>query len=222
MTLLIFDCDGVLVETEWLATQTEWEAIQQLGYSISFDDYLHITLGRHFEEVNSLLKKADISLPPHFWDEMQIKQKALFDQKLIAVDGVSNTLASLPHPKCVASGSSMQRLHYTLGLTNLLPHFQTQVFSTDLVKRKKPFPDVYLYAAEKMGAAREECLVIEDSLVGVEGALAAGMTVLAFSGGKHITDSMRKKLHISGAHHVFNHMRDLPALVAKIKQESTS
>lgn len=217
MTLLIFDCDGVLVETEWLATRCEWEAVLQLGYSISFDDYLHITLGKHIEEVNASLKKQNINLPPHFWDEMLIKQKELFEQKLIAVEGVDQTLASLTLPKCVASGSSMQRLYYTLGMTKLLPHFQEKIFSSDLVKRKKPFPDVYLYAAEQMGVNPKECLVVEDSLIGVEGAMAAGMTVLAFSGGKHITDAFRKKLHASGAHYVFNHMRELPALVAKIK-----
>lgn len=217
MTLLIFDCDGVLVETEWLATHCEWEAIREMGYSISFDDYLHSTLGKHTEEAIAALKEQNIMLPSHFWDEMLIKQKELFDQKLIPVEGVDRALASLTLPKCVASGSSMQRLYYTLGMTKLLPHFQEKIFSTELVKRKKPFPDVYLYAAEQMGVHPKECLVVEDSLIGVEGAKAAGMTVLAFGGGKHITDSFRDKLRSSGAHYVFNHMCDLPGLVAKIK-----
>lgn len=214
-SLIIFDCDGVLVETEALANQCEIEALQALGYFFTLEEYLDIALGKHNHLVEATLKeKFHISLPSDFWEEVKLKQKKIFDRELVAVAGVEQAITSLSLPTCVASSSSIERLHHTLKITGLLPHFDGRIFSTESVARGKPFPDIFLYAAKHMHTAPKDCLVIEDSLAGIEGALAAGMRVLAFGGGKHITTRMHQKLQDSGAHAFFDRMSDLGELIA--------
>lgn len=217
MTLIIFDCDGVLVETESLANQIEVDSLKALGYNFTLEEYIDLALGLHNHRVEALLKeKYHIDLPKEYWEKTCQKQKEVFEAELVAVEGISHALATLPNPKCVASSSNMQRLHLTLGITHLLPYFDGRIYSTEFVKRGKPFPDIYLYAAEKMGFSPAECVVIEDSLAGIEGALAAKMTVLAFGGGKHITPRMRERLQASGASRFFDSMQDLPAILQEI------
>lgn len=216
MHLIIFDCDGVLIETEFLTTQCEMEALRKLGLDISLEEYRDLAVGCRNDQVAKLLKeKFDLQLPIDFWQEQNVEHKTLFEQKLTSVNGISETIKAIDIPKCIASSSTMERLTFTLNLTKLLPHFNNSIFSTEFVKRGKPHPDIYLYAAEKMQAEPSRCLVIEDSLIGVQGGLAAGMTVFAFGGGKHITPLAKNKLLHSGAHHFFDDMRELPSLLKR-------
>ena len=178
---------------------------------------MDLAVGRHEHQVSRTLKeKFNIHLPPNFWKEIAIGQKELFENKLIAVEGIAEAIQSIATPKCVASGSSAERLQHTLKITKLLPYFNDCIFSTDYVKRSKPDPDIYLYAAEKMQTHPSQCIVIEDSLTGIQGGLAAGMTVFAFGGGKHITPLARNKLLKSGAHHFFDCMQELPHLLTSL------
>lgn len=214
MSLIIFDCDGVLIETEALANQCEVNALKKLGYQISLEEYIDLTLGRHNLQITEILKeKKGMKLPEGFWNEINIEQRVLFKKELTAVNGVLQVVRSMSQPKCIASSSGMEKLHYTLGITNLLPFFEGRIFSTEFVKRGKPFPDIYLYAADKMGVTPKDCIVIEDSPAGIEGGLAAGMTVLAFGGGKHITPHIKAKIKGLGAHYFFDKMNDLPKLL---------
>lgn len=214
MSLVIFDCDGVLLETELLANQTEVNALKELGYNISLEDYLNLALGLHNNQVTILLKeKLGVILSEQYWNEVTLKQQQLFEEQLVSVEGIEEVLQIIANKKCIASSSSMNRLRHTLGITNILPYFENRIFSTDLVPRGKPFPDIYIYSAEQMNVPPNECVVIEDSLAGIEGALAAGMTVFAFGGGKHITSHMREKLIASGAQLFFDKMHELPSLL---------
>lgn len=216
MSLVIFDCDGVLLETELLANQTEVNALKELGYDITLEDYIDLALGRHNHQVTILLKeRLGVNLSEQYWKDVIHKQQQLFGEQLVSVEGIAEVLPRITIKKCIASSSSMKRLNYTLGITNILPFFENRIFSTELVSRGKPFPDIYLYSAERMNVFPKECVVIEDSLAGIEGALAAGMTVYAFGGGKHITNRMREKLKTSGAHLFFDKMQDLPNLLTK-------
>jgi HAD superfamily hydrolase (TIGR01509 family) len=218
MPLIIFDCDGVLLETESLANRCEVDALGKLGYTISLEEYIDLSLGRHNIQVEELLKeKFNIDLPPHFWSDVKLEQQDLFDKHLIPVAGVIETLELITTQKCIASSSSMERLNHTLGITKLLPYFENRIFSTEFVSRGKPFPDIYLYAAEKMKMVPKECVVIEDSLAGIEGALAAKMTVFAFGGGQHITAKIKHKLQKSGAHQYFERMQNFQDILKNIK-----
>lgn len=214
-SLIIFDCDGVLIETEALANQCEIEALQALGHFFTWEEYLDISLGKHNHLVEAILKeKFQISLPSDFWKEIGLRQKRLFEQELIAVEGVKQAITSLSMPTCIASSSSLERLHHTLKITELFSHFDGRIYSTESVSRGKPFPDIFLHAAKCMNTPPKNCFVIEDSLAGIEGALAAGMRVLAFGGGQHITPRMRQKLQNSGAYAFFDRMSGLGEIIA--------
>lgn len=214
MSLVIFDCDGVLLETELLANQAEVNALKNLGYSISLENYIDLALGQHNDQVTLILKeKLGVNLSELYWQEVILQQEQLFGDQLVPVEGIRDVLQAITKKMCIASSSSMKRLNYTLGITDILPYFENRIFSTEFVSRGKPFPDIYLYSAEKMNVPANECIVIEDSLAGIEGALAAGMTVFAFGGGQHITNRIREKLKTSGAHLFFENMYDLPALL---------
>jgi len=127
-----------------------------------------------------------------------------------AIDGIETVLETLALPYCVASSGSHEKMRMTLGKTGLLRHVEGRVFSTSDVARGKPHPDIYLHAARSMGAADPaRCAVVEDSPIGVAGAVAAGMRVFGFA------ELMpAERLREAGAHHVFTRMRDLPALIA--------
>jgi HAD superfamily hydrolase (TIGR01509 family) len=216
-SLIIFDCDGVLLETEVLTSRCEVDTLQALGHFFTLEEYIDIALGKHNHLVETTLKeKFGIELPANFWNDVGLKQKVIFDRELVAVEGVVQAIASLALPTCIASSSGVERLRYTLGITDLLPHFDGRIFSADNVARGKPFPDIFFHAAESMNVAPKDCFVIEDSLAGIEGALAAGMTVMAFGGGKHITAQMRQRLQNSGAQVFFDRMSDLNEVIASL------
>ncbi len=214
-SLIIFDCDGVLLETESLANQFEVEMLTQLGHTISLEEYLTFSLGRCYPEVQeSLQRERNMTFPPRFWHTIEEKQKDLFREHLTPVSGVEEFLQWLPLPKCVASNSGKERLHRTLELTGILAYFGSSVFSADLVANRKPAPDIFLYAAEKMGVVPSECLVVEDSITGITAALAANMKVCAFGGAKHITPTLKQNLLASGAHCYCNTMDDLKKILS--------
>jgi HAD superfamily hydrolase (TIGR01509 family) len=214
MNLIIFDCDGVLIETEALANQCEVDALAKMGFKIPLEDYIDLALGKHNSLVEKLLKKTyGIDLNQTFWEEVKRVQKDVFEKKLTAVKGIESALKKIPTAKCIASSSSMERLHHTLGITKLLPYFEGNIFSADFVAKGKPAPDIFLYAADKMKTHPKDCLVIEDSPAGIQGAISAGMTVYAFGGGKHITPKIKEKLKQTKAHRFFEDMEKLIELI---------
>jgi len=139
--------------------------------------------------------------------------RAKFIEELTVIDGAIELLEGIALPKCVASGSEPESLSFKLAHTGLSKYFGPHIFSSRMVKHGKPAPDLFLFAADKMGWKPEECLVIEDSLPGVEAGVAAGMTVCGFTGAGHIRDGHTAKLKKAGAHFVVTGLRDILKLL---------
>jgi HAD superfamily hydrolase (TIGR01509 family) len=205
--LVIFDCDGVLVDSERLAVRTEAEILSALGWPLSESDIIERFVGRtaeymHREIERELGRSVD-------WDaEFEPRYREIFERELVAVNGVVEALGRITVPTCVASSGSQDKMRFTLGLTGLLERFGDRLFSADDVEHGKPAPDVFLYAAEQMGVQPGRCAVVEDSVSGVSAGLAAGMRVFAYAGGVSSASSVA----LAGAV-VFDDMRTLPDLV---------
>ena len=213
--LVIFDCDGVLVDSEFLCNHCEFEALREYGCTLGRAEYGELAAGRKSHQIDALLRERfGLNLPQGFWEDAARRLEHLLSTELEAVEGVAAAVQALGLDSCVASSSSMARLRLELGVTGLLPLFDGRIYSAEAVPHPKPAPDVYLYATQAMGRTPDQCLVIEDSLVGVQAARAAGMRVLAFAGGRHITPATRERLERSGAHGCFHRMAELPALAA--------
>lgn len=181
---VIFDCDGVLVDSEKIAVKIDHEMLREVGLDITIDDVVHHFLGKseaHFVEVAQGLLGAP--LPEGWLSDNAARYKHAFERELTAVKGIEGVLENLSLPYCVASNGTHEKMRLTLGKTGLLPLFEDSMFSSTQVSRGKPHPDLFLFAAEQMGWTVGNCLVVEDSKTGVEAALAAGMRVVAYAGG---------------------------------------
>ena len=211
--LVIFDCDGVLVDSEVISCRAHAETLTRHGYPVSAEQVLHRFLGVSDREAR-LIVEAEMGrgLPDDFED--QVKQTTLqFYDGLKAIAHSAETVAAIGLPKCVASSGTPEKIRHGLTCAGLYDVLAPHIFSAVQVKRGKPAPDLFLFAAEQMGAAPERCVVIEDSVPGVTGARAAGMTVLGFHGGSHCLDGHAATLRAAGAHGTFDDMRQLPALI---------
>ncbi|HWV50115.1 MAG TPA: HAD-IA family hydrolase [Microbacterium sp.] len=184
--LVIFDCDGVLVDSEKLAVRVDRRVLADLGWELSERDIVHRFVGRsaaHFRaEVEAYLGRP---LPDDWEAPYQHLYDDAFERELEAVAGVVGALDRIAPAlaTCVASSGSYEKLDRTLGMTGLLPRFEGRIFSAVDVENGKPSPDLFLHAAARMGAAPEACVVIEDSRFGVAAARAAGMRALGYAGG---------------------------------------
>jgi HAD superfamily hydrolase (TIGR01509 family) len=205
--LVIFDCDGVLVDSERLVVRVEAEILARLGWPLSEAEIIERFVGRsapymHGEIERQLGRSID-------WEsEFEARYAEAFERELVAVPGVVDALDRITVPTCVASSGSHERMRRTLGLTGLAERFAGRIFSADDVARGKPAPDIFELAAATLGVAPARCCVVEDSVSGVTAARAAGMAVFAFAGG--VTDGSR--LAADGVT-VFDDMASLPDLV---------
>ena len=217
MSLLIFDCDGVLVDSEIIAFDVLAQMLAALARPMSLSETRGRFMGRRTPEVLAEIE-ADIGRP--IPADTGVRMKALlFDRlrhELRAVEGVKEAIAHLPWPICVASSSSPERIALSLEVTGLAPLFGTHVFSAEQVAHGKPAPDLFLLAARSMRAAPGETIVIEDSPAGVTAARRAGMGVIGFAGASHADADLSKALHAAGAAVVLTKMADLPDAVAKL------
>jgi HAD superfamily hydrolase (TIGR01509 family) len=212
--LVIFDCDGVLIDSEAIGCRVDSACLAEIGIDLPIaeilDRYVGISL---VEMLADLAGRLGRDLPPDLAETMRLRTRAAFETELVAVDGVHQVLAGLTMAVCVASGGEPARLAHVLGLTDLWHRFAPNVFSATQVARGKPAPDLFLFAACRMGIAPADCVVIEDSLPGVQAACAAGMPVLGFTGASHCGPAHADRLRAAGAADVFARMRDLPALL---------
>jgi HAD superfamily hydrolase (TIGR01509 family) len=208
--LIIFDCDGVLIDSEVLANRANVEFLSRLGITVTLEDYMQQFVGlSRREELEVLERHYAVQFPDDYEEALSRYKQALFERELKATPGIDDLLQRFSLPKAVASGSSPERLEHTLNLTGLWSLFDPHIYSTSLVAKGKPAPDIYLYTADKLGVLPERCLVIEDSVPGVQAAVAAGMTVVGFTGGSHIRPEHDQKLLSCGAREAFDTM---PAL----------
>jgi HAD superfamily hydrolase (TIGR01509 family) len=214
-SLVIFDCDGVLIDSEVIACRIDAECLTEAGFPTTTEDVLENSVGVasaiYFARLETKLGKR---LPGNFWQTVQARIAAEFERELRPIAGVADLLPALGVKVCVASSSHPERLRHTLGLTGLWAHFDPHVFSATMVRNGKPAPDLFLYTAAKMGAAPRDCVVVEDSNAGVAAGVAAGMRVLGFTGGSHCSPDHGKRLRDAGAAVVFDDMRQLPGLLA--------
>jgi HAD superfamily hydrolase (TIGR01509 family) len=198
--LIIFDCDGVLVDSEPLAAEAYERVYEKHGMSGVGADIIAQCIG--MKQADIIVKIRELTghqFPEHAHDDIWAETKLLFTEKLAETEGLRHFLEALPLARCVASSSSLERIHHSLEITGLAPFFGEAIFSSSMVKRGKPAPDIFLYAAERMGVDPSRCAVIEDSPLGVEGAVAAGMTALGYTGGGHTYDGHGAKLISRGA-----------------------
>jgi len=180
--LVIFDCDGVLVDSERLAVRTESQILTELGWPLTEADVIERFVGRSARYMHTVIEEK-IGRPVNWQVEFELRVREVCERELVPVEGVLAVLDSVTVPSCVASSSSHAMLSFKLGLTGLADRFAGRIFSADDVPHGKPDPAVFLFAAAAMGAAPDRCAVIEDSVSGVEAGVAAGMTVFAYSGG---------------------------------------
>lgn len=209
--LVIFDCDGVLVDSEPIANRVFSELLGEVGLPMSFDETVRTFVGRSVATCVAMVEERIGRPVPEGWvDDWRRRTLDAFSHELRAVDGVQGVLDGLTVPFCVASSGEPAKMRFTLGMTGLLPRFEGRMFSAVEVPRGKPAPDLFLHAARRMGAAPARCAVIEDTAVGVQAGAAAGMTVFGYAA-MSAPDALRS----AGAAHVFHHMRELPELLER-------
>ncbi len=209
--LVIFDCDGVLVDSERVANEVFARLLAEVcGLQFTLEDMFDTFVGHSraqcLQKIEALIGEPP---PPELDQRYQQDINLALEESVMAIDGIENVLEQLPLPYCVASSGSHEKMRMTLGKTDLRRFFEGNIFSTSDVERGKPHPDIYLHAASSMGINDPgRCLVVEDSPIGVTGAVTAGMQVFGFA------ELMpAHKLQASGAHLIFDRMHDLPDLI---------
>ena len=214
--LVIFDCDGVLVDSEPLSLACLTDGLNRIGVAIDVETVRARFAGTSMTSImGHIARDYGIVAPEGFVEAVKAETLAIFDAELRAMAGIADAVAALRLPTCVASSSDPVRLRHSLALTGLLPLFDGRIYSAVEVARGKPFPDLFLHAAARMGFSADACLVIEDSVPGVTAARAAGMRVLGFTGGGHWNhDRAGADLLAAGAARVYRDHRDLAAILA--------
>ena len=205
--LVIWDCDGVLVDSERIAIRTESQILTELGWPLTEADVIELFVGRSSAYMQSVIEEH-IGRPVDWRGQFVRRLREATERELVPVEGVVAALDAIDIPGCVASSSSHEMLNFKLGLTGLAQRFAGRIFSADDVAHGKPDPAVFLFAASSLGVAPDRCAVIEDSVSGVDAGLAAGMTVFAFGGG--VTSP--QKLQRDGVV-IFDAMSQLPELL---------
>ena len=204
MKLIIFDCDGVLVDSEALLIDSEMAFFKQHGLDYTTEYYMANFMGIPIWDWKAKTSKLLVEvkgapLPEDIFEPLEAIITRRIKDELQAVDGALNALSSLKHSKCVASSSSTRSLKSKLSSTGLFDLFSPHIFSTELVKNGKPAPDLFLHAASKLGVSPIDCVVVEDSANGVMAGKRAGMQVIGFTGGSHCSPSHADSLLSKGA-----------------------
>jgi HAD superfamily hydrolase (TIGR01509 family) len=208
--LVIFDCDGVLVDSEPISIRIDVEMFAELGLTMSEQEVIERFVGRSPEVLVQAVEEQLGHPPPDGWEERgEHRLRRAFEAELEPVDGIREALAQISLPVCVASSSPPERLRFKLELTGLYTRFAGRIYSATEVANGKPAPDLFLHAARELGADPAECVVVEDSRYGVQAARAAGMDVLAYAGGLTPADAMAGPRTT-----VFDDMRSLPGLLS--------
>ncbi len=206
--LVIFDCDGVLVDSDRISLRIQAEQIRKLGLEMSYEDCVRDFLGLGMPATLQILtERLGRPLPSGWEEDLDAAVREGFRRELQPVQGVIEALDEIDLAACIASSGSHEKMRLTLGLTGLWDRFSGRIYSAEEVRRGKPAPDLFLHAASCMGVAPEQCVVVEDSLFGVAAAKAAGMSTLGYS-----PDGNGEGLEREGAR-IFESMAELPALL---------
>lgn len=210
--LVIFDCDGVLVDSEVISIAVDEIVLADLGWQIEQDEIIKKFVGRsHHHFLTVVEEHIGYKLPNGWEDSYQHLYREAMLRELRPVAGIVSALDLIKIPSCVASNGSHEKMRFTLGLTGLLTRFEGRIFSASEVASGKPAPDLFIHAASILGYQPSECVVVEDSVAGVQAALAADMKVIAYAGGV----TPREQLEVFGVR-VIEHMSELPHVLEKI------
>jgi HAD superfamily hydrolase (TIGR01509 family) len=215
-SLVIFDCDGVLVDSESLFARVLGECLTAADLPTTTEEALLLGFGKNRATLTAAVEaRFGCALPDDFFETMRARTTLLFERELLPMPGAKNLLAALPTPRCVASNSHLERVRHSLAVTGLLQSLEPHVFSASQIARGKPAPDLFLFAARQLGAPPEDCIVVEDSLTGVEAAVAAGMPVVGFCGGGHCPGDHADQLVAAGCARTFARMADLACFLCE-------
>jgi HAD superfamily hydrolase (TIGR01509 family) len=208
-SLLIFDCDGVLVDSEELGIRVLMEAAREQGpLSMDFAEAMSLFRGRKMAECVAILsERVGKPFPEDFTPKFRARQAEAFRQDLKPIPGIHEALQSISIPKCVASNGPREKITLTLSVTGLLSFFEGRIFSSYELQTWKPDPGLYLHAAGAMNVAPQDCAVVEDSVLGVRAGVAAGMRVFAYAAAGDAPE-----FHLPGVMS-FEHMAALPGLL---------
>jgi HAD superfamily hydrolase (TIGR01509 family) len=207
--LVIFDCDGVLVDSEVLTNTVLRDMLVELGATVTLDDMFERFVGHTWERCLELAGELLGGAPPEdFAARYRVRCGHVLREQLQPVRGIKLALSRITLPTCVASSGDHDKMRTTLGLTGLLDQFEGRLFSVTQVARGKPAPDVFLFAASQMGVPPDRVAVVEDTPVGVTAGLAAGMKVFGYAG-----RTPRQRLMSAGANAIFDDMSILPTLL---------
>ncbi len=212
--LTIFDCDGVLVDSEIISCRVDAVELGRIGHNITAEEVARRFIGSAtMDMLRTLAAESDVPIPADFRAHLSACTARALETDLQPIPGIHAALAGLGGAICVASNSSIKRVEKSLQVTGLYDHFSPNIFSAEHVEKPKPAPDVYHHAARSMSVLASECLVIEDSTTGVSAAVAAGMRVIGFTGGSHITAGHGDRLRAAGAFTIVHTMADLAPLL---------
>jgi HAD superfamily hydrolase (TIGR01509 family) len=212
--LVIFDCDGVLVDSEVISSRIFRECLAELGVALTLEEAMLFGIGKSSTSFAAAIEQEfGITLPAGFIEGRRAQIMNAFTTELRPIDGIPELLAALKLKRCVASNSHIDRVRHALTTTGLLAHLEPHIYTAAMVERGKPAPDLFLYAAAQRGALPEHCLVIEDSLSGVSAALAARMLVVGFVGGSHIRAGHADAMREAGCVEVFERMDEVAAFL---------
>ncbi len=218
MKTIIFDCDGVLIDSEILYQEIMIDHVKNIGISYEVDDfvakYMGTGEGYFYDEIAlEYQNKFGTPLSNTFRPSLKDRLHKEFEVRLQAVGGMHDFVSTLPHVKAVASSSGLGFLKKKLKQTRIDTFFDPHIYSADQVARAKPYPDLFLFTADKMNTAPSDCIVIEDSAHGIKAGKAAGMHTIGFCGGLHCNDNHAKKLKIAGADDIAMTVDELKSLL---------
>ena len=208
LRFVIFDCDGVLVDSEVITNAVFATMLGELGTVVTLEYMFEHFMGHSMAHCLTLVRELLGRDPPETFLAEYRQRSTCALEGVTAVPGIERTLDAIDIPSCVASNGAHDKMRLTLGITGLLPRFEPRLFSAVDVGRPKPAPDLFVFAASRMGAAPERTVVVEDSPAGIAAALAAGMTAFGYA-----ARMPARRLIEAGATRVFEDMRELPALL---------
>lgn len=207
-TAIIFDCDGVLVDSEAIVMRIERVLLAEIGMDFDTSEYVHRFTGLSYDDYFAALNvesraRTGADLPRDLYENLKDASNAAIERELEALPGIGELLEVVTMPTAVASSSFPSSLDAKLKKTGLYDRFAPHIYSTKLVPNGKPAPDIFLYAADRLGVAPQRCAVVEDSVNGVRAAVAAGMAAWGFTGAGHADPGLGERLVAAGAEAVF-------------------
>ncbi|MBN3897774.1 MAG: HAD family hydrolase [Nostoc sp. NOS(2021)] len=207
--LVIFDCDGVLVDSETLGNRVLVQFVAEFGLALELEEAILLFKGCKMADCVAVIEqRLEQKLPQDFVTQLRARTTEVFKRELLPVEGIEAALDKINLPICVASSGPLEKIKLALRVTNLLPRFEGRIFSSDEIGSWKPAPDLFLYAAKNMGVQPSSCTVVEDSVLGVRAGVAASMRVLGY------TNQDEATLLESFGVTVFHSMCQLPCLLS--------